>query len=103
MIIRDNLSIIASRDNRLSYLNKYLVLLDRAGYNDGIYNLVEAEKKDREIKELRKIKNETVLYCILSDEIMKSGDTTKEHLLQMMTNHDFEKIILCINMFIIFS
>jgi hypothetical protein len=34
---------------------------------------------------------------------LKATDTPEEHLLKMMTTHDFEKIVLCINMFKKFS
>ena len=41
MIVRYNLDIFASKDKRYSFLNKYLVLLDRAGTNDDIYKMIK--------------------------------------------------------------
>ena len=41
MIIRNNADIMDSQNRKLSYLNKYIALLDRAGFNDNIYTLVK--------------------------------------------------------------
>lgn len=43
MIIRNNADIMDSQNRKLSYLNKYIALLDRAGFNDKIYTLVNSE------------------------------------------------------------
>ena len=41
LIIRYNQDIFASKDEKFSYLNRYLVLIDRTGINDLIFNEVK--------------------------------------------------------------
>lgn len=39
MIIRCNQRILYDKDNKYDYLNKYVVLMDRAGIDDGIFDM----------------------------------------------------------------
>ena len=63
LILKYNKDIFASKDEKYSYLNKYLVLVDRTGINDMIFSKVK-DKKGKQEKEMKKLKNDTVLYCM---------------------------------------
>ena len=63
LIIRYNHDIFASKDEKFSYLNRYLVLIDRTGINDLIFNEVK-DKQGKIQNEMNKLRNDTVLYCM---------------------------------------
>jgi len=82
-VLTFNKNIFADKYDKYIYLNKYIALLDRAGIDDHIFDQTQGMQK----KELQKIKNCTVFYCIPAAQLMTTNTSIENNLLFMMNNN----------------
>ncbi len=87
MIINTNKNIF--EDAKMHQLDEFLVLLDRAGFNDNILAIHNDEENDKQIdKQIKKINNETIFYCHDASQSCDNSDLQKD-IVRLTQNHKF--------------